>query len=68
MGFFREEAEQYEINNKRLKCYHCENTTFFTRQEQLHSPATTFLNMEWLDKTATCFVCADCGYIHWFMR
>jgi len=68
MGFFTEEANRYEIPDKLLNCHHCNNDTFYTRQEQLHSPTTTFLNLEWLDKTATCYVCSECGYIHWFSK
>lgn len=72
MGLFSKEAsddaQRYELNNKVLKCHHCENDTFFTRTEQLHTPRSTLFNMEWMDKTASCFICSECGYIHWFLR
>jgi ribosomal protein L37E len=69
MGLFSaEEPKSYEIDNKQLICMFCSNKTFHTRTEQLHSPGRTFLNLEWTDRTATCFVCSSCGFIHWFMR
>ncbi|MBW4888324.1 hypothetical protein KXQ82_01295 [Mucilaginibacter sp. HMF5004] len=69
MGLFsKEEPKNYEIDGKQLICTFCGTDTFYTRQEQLHSPGLTILNMEWADKTATCFVCGSCGYMHWFMR
>ncbi|MES2274938.1 MAG: hypothetical protein V4592_02870 [Bacteroidota bacterium] len=69
MGFFSaDEPKSYEIDGKKLLCQFCANATFHTRNEQLHTPTTTFFNLEWTDKTATCFVCSSCGYIHWFLR
>jgi hypothetical protein len=69
MGLFsKEEATHYEIDGKKLTCTFCSNDTFYTRQEQLHSPARTLLNLEWTDNAATCFVCSNCGYMHWFLR
>ncbi|WP_345950507.1 hypothetical protein ABDD95_03465 [Mucilaginibacter sp. PAMB04274] len=69
MGLFSpEEPLHYEIDGKQLICMFCQNDFFFTRQEQLHSPSRTFFDLEWTDKTATCFICSECGYIHWFMR
>jgi hypothetical protein len=69
MGLFsKEEATHYEIDGKKLTCTFCSNDTFYTRKEQLHSPARTLLNLEWTDDAATCFVCSNCGYLHWFLR
>ena len=69
MGLFSaEEPKQYAIDDKKLVCMFCSNDTFSTRVEQLHSPTRTIFNLEWTDKTATCFVCSSCGYLHWFMR
>ena len=69
MGLFTaDEPKQYAIDDKQLICMFCRNDTFTTRREQLHSPGRTFFNLEWTDKTATCFVCSSCGYLHWFMR
>jgi len=69
MSLFSEEApKQYEIDGKQLICLFCSNDTFGTRREQLHSPARTFLNLEWTDSAATCFICSKCGYMHWFLR
>ncbi|MCJ8211399.1 hypothetical protein MUY27_16900 [Mucilaginibacter sp. RS28] len=68
MGIFTSEPKRYEIDGTQLFCQFCKNDTFDTRYEQLHSPMRTFFSVEWTDKTATCFVCSKCGYMHWFMR
>jgi ribosomal protein L37E len=69
MGIFSEDQpKRYEIANKQLICMFCGNDTFHTRTEQLQSPGLTFLDIEWADSTATCFICISCGYLHSFMR
>ena len=27
----------------------------------------SFFNLEWVQPSADCYVCAECGYIHWFL-
>jgi hypothetical protein len=27
-----------------------------------------FFDLDWLNKSATCYICDDCGYIHWFLK
>jgi hypothetical protein len=68
MGLFTKEAKHYMIDERQLICMFCKHDSFYTRQEQLHSPTRTILNLEWTDSTATCFVCSNCGYMHWFNR
>ena len=34
---------------------------------QLNTAVATFFNFDWANKTASCFVCDGCGYIHWFL-
>ena len=61
------DATEIEINGKPLRCLICSHESFFTRQAQLNTAAATFFNFDWANKSGTCYVCAECGYIHWFL-
>ena len=50
-----------------LRCQFCENDRFFERKGQLNTKATSLLNLDWIDPTARCLICSNCGFIHWFM-
>ena len=66
-GEGRSEPTTVEIHGRPLLCQVCGHNTFWRREAQLHTPWFTFFNIEWLGKTATCAVCAGCGYVHWFL-
>ena len=36
-------------------------------EAQLNTAVATFFNFDWANKTAQCYVCDGCGYIHWFL-
>ncbi len=55
------------INEKPLTCWFCGNQRFWKRESQLHTKLMTFFELEWMNKTASCYVCEHCGYIHWFL-
>lgn len=55
-------------NGKPLKCLVCGNDTFYTRKGQINTAAMSFLDLDFLNKTATCRVCGNCGYVHWFLE
>lgn len=50
-----------------IRCEICRHERFFQREAQLHTAVATFFDLGWLNPTATCLVCARCGYIHWFL-
>ena len=67
MGLFKKEVPQpVEVKGKQLVCNHCSNDMFWTRKIQLNTPGLTFLNLDWMNKSATTFVCSECTHIHWF--
>jgi hypothetical protein len=33
----------------------------------LHGAIASFFDLEWTGPRADCYVCAQCGYIHWFL-
>jgi len=71
MPFFsKEEPEQpepVEILDRPLRCAICGHHRFWRREAQLHTALGTVLNLDWAAPSATCYVCDDCGYIHWFL-
>lgn len=68
MGLFGKNAgETVEILGKPLCCVVCQATTFHHRRAQLNTAAATFLNFDWANQSANCYVCDKCGHIHWFV-
>lgn len=59
---------EVEVAGRRLECLVCRGGRFEHRQAQLHSRVSTLLGLEWLGPTTDCFVCVECGHIHWFQR
>jgi len=69
MGLFsKEEATQVSIKGKKLKCVICNHDKFTFRKAQLNTAGLSFLDLDWLNKSARCYVCENCTYIHWFLR
>lgn len=54
------------LNGKELVCHHCNHDTFYVSRAQLNTAAMTFLGIDFLNRTASTFICAECGFIHWF--
>jgi len=55
------------INGKPLLCLHCHGSNFTQRQVQLNTAAMTFLNLDWMNRSATVFHCQQCGRLEWFL-
>ncbi|MDD5349370.1 MAG: hypothetical protein PHQ12_04080 [Chthoniobacteraceae bacterium] len=55
------------VNGHPLKCPHCGGVSFRREQAQLNTAGMTFLKLDWLNKSADTFICADCGRIEWFL-
>lgn len=68
MGLFgKQEPEPVEINDHPLRCIICGHDHFHQREAQLNTAVATFFNFDWANASAVCFVCGECGYIHWFL-
>lgn len=68
MGPFTNPAPApYEVGDQPLLCEICKNDEFWHRRAQLQGAIASFFDLEWLGPTADCFVCSNCGYIHWFL-
>jgi hypothetical protein len=50
-----------------LHCYACGYDGFWRRSAQLNTALATFFNFDWINPSAMCCICAQCGHIHWFL-
>lgn len=67
MGMSKKEPEKVQLGEVELCCQICKNDQFWRREAQLNTAMATFFNLDWANKTADCYVCSQCGYIHWFL-
>jgi uncharacterized protein len=56
----------YRAFGIQVVCPHCRNEKFEEGKAQLNTATATFLNLDWLNKSATVLICTNCGYIQWF--
>jgi hypothetical protein len=60
--------ETVTISDAPLHCQICKGDEFIVRKNiLLNTIWASFLGWEFANRTATCYVCAGCGYIHWFV-
>ncbi len=60
--------ETVTISDTPLHCQICKGAEFISRKNiLLNTIWASFVGWEWANRTATCYVCANCGYIHWFV-
>ncbi|HEU5125447.1 MAG TPA: hypothetical protein VFW05_15450 [Verrucomicrobiae bacterium] len=67
MGLFSSDPVNVEVLGQALKCLVCAHDQFSRREAQLNTSGATFFNLDWLNRSGVCYVCARCGYIHWFL-
>ncbi|MEO5813793.1 MAG: hypothetical protein ABIT20_00800 [Gemmatimonadaceae bacterium] len=60
------EAEEVIIHGQSLRCYHCGTVTFFKRTVVMPAPGASTLGLSALSPHATCYVCSECTFVHWF--
>lgn len=53
--------------NIELECQICRHNDFDERKAQLNTAVMSLWGLDWLNRSARCFVCLRCGYIHWFL-
>ncbi|PRX63082.1 hypothetical protein B0I32_11172 [Nonomuraea fuscirosea] len=49
-----------------LRCDTCQNELFEQHRWKLQTTGMTFMNLDWANRDASCFVCTVCRRIHWF--
>ncbi|MEW5922315.1 MAG: hypothetical protein AB1796_15515 [Bacillota bacterium] len=60
------DTKRYRAGGIAISCPHCQNDTFEKGAAQLNTAVATFLNLDWLNKSATILACLKCGRIQWF--
>ena len=61
------EAREITIAGRHLRCQVCEFTRFYRREAEL-STGASFFGQDWTNSKADCFVCEQCGFVHWFVK
>jgi predicted nucleic-acid-binding Zn-ribbon protein len=56
------------VLDKPLRCQMCDHDEFNRREVLLNTTLATLFNFDWANRSAMCFVCDRCGYVHWFVR
>lgn len=51
-----------------LECPICKHNEFWTRKTLMNTVGLTFFNLDWANKTATNYVCNNCGHVLWFLN
>lgn len=67
MSLFKSDPIGVEVQGRELRCLVCGHDCFHKREAQLNTAAASFFNLDWANSSGICYVCARCGYIHWFM-
>ena len=62
------EGQSVKVKNQSLTCKHCESGQFVHRTAQLNTAFLEFLDLGWLNKSADIYICASCGFLHWFLE
>ncbi|RMF40578.1 MAG: DNA-binding protein [Anaerolineae bacterium] len=61
------QPKRYALKDKPVTCSHCGGQTFFAREAQLNTAWRSFLDVDWLDESASVLVCSECGHLEWFL-
>lgn len=56
------------VQGKALHCRICDHDTFYKRRAQLNTQLATFFKVDWWNRSASCYVCAKCSHIDWFLE
>ena len=56
------------VADENVACLVCGCADFETRSTILDKRGMTFLGLEWLNRSATLYICRNCGHIMWFAR
>ena len=59
-------AESFRAGVKQVTCPRCENVLFHKQRIILSTTGSAITNTEWLDRSVTVLVCANCSRIEWF--
>jgi predicted nucleic-acid-binding Zn-ribbon protein len=67
MSWFKQDPISVEVQGRVLKCLVCGHDEFWKKEAQLNTAGASFFNLEWTSPSGVCYLCSQCGYIHWFL-
>ncbi len=62
-----DEVRAVEVSGHKLICPICGGERFAERRSLLNTRGLTFLGLDWANRAAVNYICANCGYIMWFL-
>lgn len=66
-GWHNQEGKKIAIHNKELHCHHCGGQNFRKMEGKISTSVMLYFFLGFLNRSATCFTCIDCGFVHWFL-
>ena len=57
--FKKKEPQLIEVKGNQLCCPICTNKYFWSRNAQLNTSIASFFGLDWVNRSATCFVCSE---------
>jgi hypothetical protein len=63
----RSDPVRVDLLGRTLKCLVCGAEKFHKRRSHLDTSLSAGMKPEWHESPATCLVCDECGYLHWFI-
>ncbi len=61
------EATERIVKGNKLTCPVCKHDKFWHRKTQMNTSGLTFLGLDWANKSATNYICDNCGHVMWFL-
>ncbi len=62
------EPQYVYIKERQLTCAFCANDRFRVVKTKIHQRVFSILDLEFLSKNATSYVCTNCGHVHEFVK
>lgn len=65
-GWTENDGKKVAIKDKELCCPHCEGKNFRKIEGKVTTSLMMLFQLGFLNKSASCFTCTNCGLIQWF--
>lgn len=60
------EPQYVYLKERQLRCFFCDHDRFKTVKTKIYQRVLSILDLEFLSKSATSYICASCGMVHEF--
>jgi hypothetical protein len=55
------------VRRRPFECTVCGGGLFWHRSALLNTPGLAFFDLAWANRSANLLICADCGFVNWFL-